>query len=489
MKSATQLQQARARCSARSPAEERRGYGRDRSAPPQTSARLRGLLAVACAALSLLRTAWAAETASVPHGRLETINGCTVVTVDGSPEEMGTAYGRLLGPVAARVIRDMITEGIGRDPSAYANMIAASRRMERFQPPEYIAELKALACAAQVSYDDLLLLQYFGDVRRCIDGAGGSFMCTSFAALPPLTRGETCIVGRNLDYFDHGVGEYASILACYRPTGRIPFVTVTWAGIINGWTLLNAQGIVVSNNTAFGARSQSLEGVSTCFLLRYVAERARSVAEGVRMVQEAQRACGTSMLIASGSPPDAAVVEFDHAETAVRRPSEGFVGAANDFLALYADGATEAFLIGGRVDVARGLASSLRGRVDLETNLAGAQGVPIRSMNLHSAMIDATNLRLRVAMGRIPACDLPYRALRFTGEGLAADGPEAAAPADGAAGPARGRSFAFSDVFALFMGALMVAVFFYLTWKLAVTAITGKRPVRALDRSERGDKP
>ena len=33
---------------------------------------------------------------------------------------------------------------------------------------------------------------------------------------------------------------------------------------VDGWTLLNEKGIVVSNNTAFGGRAQSLAGVSTC---------------------------------------------------------------------------------------------------------------------------------------------------------------------------------------------------------------------------------
>jgi hypothetical protein len=244
--------------------------------------------------------------------------------------------------------------------------------------------------------------------------------CTSFAILPPCTRGRVCLVGRNFDYFDNGVGEYASILAYYRPKGRIPFVTVAWAGVINGWTLLNERGIATSNNTAFGARSQSLEGISTCNMLRYVAERAASVEEGVELIRRAPRACGTAILVASGNPPDGAIVEFDHEKLAVIRPKDGFVGAANSFLKLYqGDWGGDPFW--GRLGAARDLALKNRGKLDFSWNIGGAQGVPIVGMNLHSVTIDATNLRLKVAMGRIPACQQPFKAFRLTKNGLAAD--------------------------------------------------------------------
>ena len=54
-------------------------------------------------------------------------------------------------------------------------------------------------------------------------------------------------------------------------------------------------------------------------------------------------------------------------------------------------------------------------------NFAGAPGVPITSMNLHSALLFPKDLRFRVSMGRIPACEQPYRAFRMTEGGIVAD--------------------------------------------------------------------
>ncbi|NQT19221.1 MAG: hypothetical protein HQ592_05915 [Planctomycetes bacterium] len=342
-----------------------------------------------------------------------------VVAFEGTPREIGAAYGKMLGETIKRVVKDMITDDFGRDPEAYKNVLAGSRVMERFQPKEYIAELRAIAESAKVPYRDLLLLQYFGDVRRCIDGPGSSPLCTSFAILPPNTKGKVCIVGRNFDYFDNNVGEYASIIAYYRPRGKIPFVTVTWAGIINGWTLLNAEGLVVCNNTALGASSNSLEGISTCFLLRYLAENAKTVDAAIEMVKKLPRSCGTSLLIASGKKLDAAIVEFDHEAIAVRRPVDGFVGAGNGFMALRQAAPQQRYW--GRIGTAHSLVQQQSGTIDINSKIAGADGVPIIFMNLHSAMIDATNLRLRVAMGKIPAYRLPYRSYRLTDKGVVAE--------------------------------------------------------------------
>jgi len=68
----------------------------------------------------------------------------------------------------------------------------------------------------------------------------------------------------------------------------------------------------------------------------------------------------------------------------------------------------------GRIGAARDLALKHRGKLDLSRNLAEADGVSIVGTNLLSAMIDAMSPRLRVAVGQIPACELPYRVFRLT---------------------------------------------------------------------------
>ena len=216
------------------------------------------------------------------------------------------------------------------------------------------------------------------------------------------------------------MSEYAAILAYYKPEGKNPFVTVTWAGIINGWTILNSKGIVVSNNTVFSGEN-SLQGISTCNLLRYVAENCDSLKSAVELVRNTPKACCTAMLVAGGRPAGAVIIEFDHKKMAVRGPKDGFVGAANSSMSLHRTKPVTVY--SGRVGTAWRKVRTYGRKIDIDCNVAGARNVPIHSMNLHSVMIDATGLRFRLAMGGIPAYRLPYKEFVLTEKGVAAQEP------------------------------------------------------------------
>jgi len=336
-------------------------------------------------------------------GRLERIHGYKVLHLEGTAEQMGEQHGRLLRDETRRVLKALVGD-------ATPEQLRKAMVMERHLPLRYRRELAALAKSAGVEYDKLVLLQLFGDVSRAP-------RCTSFAAFGPATRGGECIVGRNLDYWDAGASGYGSALIYYAPAGHHRFVTVTGAGIINGWTLMNEHGIVTSNNTGYGAADNSLEGISTCFMLRKVAEEAKTIEEGMRIVRAGPRACGTILLIARGTPPGAVVVEYDHSTIAVRSPARGVVAAANSFRTLYrrAPAKDDGW---GRYATLTRLIRKHHGRIGRDTRLISAPGVPIPSINLHSAMLYPGDLTFAVSMGKTPACRQRYRRFRMTPKGV-----------------------------------------------------------------------
>jgi hypothetical protein len=325
------------------------------------------------------------------------------------------------------MLKDLVYEGVGAWSDSLRRLREGAAVMDRYQPEPFRRELRALAEAAGVDYLDLMLAQLFGDVQR------GQW-CTAFAACGAATRTGECIVGRNMDFFDYDVGDYGACLTHYEPDEGIPFVTVTWTGIINGWTLMNAEGIVTANNTAYG-EVDSLEGISTCFLLRQVAQYARTVEEGIAIVRQGPRACGTAMLIAGGNPPQAAIVEFDHDQMMVRWAEEGMVCAANSFKKLYReepqvgeteDGYTSTYTWLGRDDTLAKILRENYGTLDEWVNPAAAPGVPIRSMNLQCVLLFPNQLRLRAAIGQEPAADQRFRPFRMTRQGLSLDDSEGA---------------------------------------------------------------
>lgn len=360
-----------------------------------------------------LLLALASAPSAQPGCSLRHVNGYLVLNLRGTPEQMGAAHGKLLGPTVRRVVEAVIVNGEGADPAAYAQLISGTRQMERQLPEDIRRELHALADAAQVKYDDLVALQLFGDVQR-------ASRCSSFAVFGPATTTGEAIIGRNFDFYDHGVGEYASVIISYQPEQGLPFMTITWAGIINGWTAMNTKGVVAANNTSWG-RSDSLDGLSTCFMIRKIVQHAQTVREGVEIIQTTPRACGTNMLVAGGSPTDAAVVEYDHKNVAVRWAERDVVIATNHFRKLYQDQppGEEAWWC-SRYQRLQQLIGDSYGQIDRTMNFIGHPDVGMGSMNLHSALLFPKDLSFRVSMGHTPAAEYPYRPFRLTADGVVA---------------------------------------------------------------------
>lgn len=366
--------------------------------------------------LLVFTTVVPAQQWTYPHpASLQILDGYQVLHLKGSPEELGRQHGTLAGDLVRRVLNDVIIDDVAASESRRRELYEGAMVMERYLPEAYRRELRALAEAAGVDYEPLVALQLFGDVRRA-----DSIFCSSFAAFGPATKTGELVAGRNMDYWDNGASSYGAVILVYYPDEGIPFITVSWAGIINGWTAMNAHGLIASNNTAYG-RADSLEGISTCFMNRKIVQFASTVEEGVRIIEQGPRACGTVTMVAGGTPPNAAQVEFDHDSVAVRRAEDGYVIATNSHLKLHReyDAGAEPYL-DSRHQILRNLILGHYGQIDRTMNFAAARGVPMSSINLHSAVLFPADLTMLLSMGRTPACDYRYRPFRFTERGLIA---------------------------------------------------------------------
>ena len=62
------------------------------------------------------------------------------------------------------------------------------------------------------------------------------------------------------------------------------------------------------------------------------------------------------------------------------------------------------------------------GRIDRTMNFASAQGVPMRSINLHSALVFTSDRTMYVSMGKVPAADQPYHGFKLTADGVVGAG-------------------------------------------------------------------
>jgi len=340
-------------------------------------------------------------------GRLARIDAhLAILTVRGSAEARGTAHGQLLREEVGRLVKSVRAHLKPDNSSAAENtfqqLLDGARRMKQYLDADVIVELEACAKASGVNADELLLAQLFGDVNRALKLTS---FCTVFAAFGPATSDGGLLIGRNFDYSGKGLDGGVPLILQEIPTGPDagrPFVTIGYAGILNGWTALNADGLFASNNTLFYGKD-SLDGIATCFLLRKIVERARNVEDGVALIEKGPRACTTGMLVAGKNKAgswDARFVEFDSEKTAIVEPQAGRVLSSNSCQKLSVGG----YIASAEPNCSRwkSLKEILEGGgplnwADTQRNPIAAKGVYL-GINLHCAYLNVPAQRFRLAV-------------------------------------------------------------------------------------------
>jgi len=246
-----------------------------------------------------------------------------VVRLAGSPEEIGRQHGALLKDKIRLMIKEYVSDSYGWEREK-DDMLARVRAMKPSIPAWYREELAACAKAAGIDEDVLLFAQCEGDIKSL-------WGCTAYVAFGDVTADGTMEIGRSFDYWGlESTDKCATVFAVIpRPKDGHAFVSVGWAGILGGWTLINEKGLFVANNLG-GFFEKNPKGVPTLILERMVAQKAATVAEAVKIVRETPRMRGQALVIGhagdreAGVKPEAVVIQYDGERVEVERAADGF---------------------------------------------------------------------------------------------------------------------------------------------------------------------
>ena len=341
-----------------------------------------------------------------------------ILTVRGSPSERGSAHGKLLEAEVRQLVKSvkaflLPNPDVKESLDKYKECLSGTLVMKKFIDADVNEELEACAKAAGVDPTELLLTQLFGDVNRA---KGFTSFCTAFASFGPATADGRLLFGRNFDYAGHGLEGTLPLILQEIPTGPgagRSFVTIGYAGILNGWTAINEDGVCSSNNTLFGGKDR-LEGISTCFLLRKIVERCKTVDEGVALIQKAERACTTGMLVAGKNAKntwDARFVEFDAEKCEVVDPTGGMVLSANTRQKLSVADSGPTANPGGRHLKLKQTLEDTAGKLKFSDSPPVCVRGVYMGINLHCAYIDAQDRMMKVAFSDgsgTPAAQFPF---------------------------------------------------------------------------------
>ncbi len=337
-------------------------------------------------------------------GRLEVLpTGLAVLHVEGTPEEMGEQHGALLGEAVRALVKGYLPKVIR---GSREGALASAHRLEKRIPERHVREMKALAAAAAVSYDDILI----GAVVVELFGLNG---CSGAAASGPATVDGSTVVGRNLEWPDHGVlGQYGLVIAA-RPEGRRPFLSAGFPALAGVVTGMNGEGLfsaeLVVLNGPVPDREAALEGIPYPILQRRILEECGTLAEAEALVRASPRTVAQNLLLAD--PKAGEVLECGSGACALRPQVNGLVVVTN----YYGERTTPPQGDPRYEGLCTSFAKIAGGTVDadsMEKAIRGASDKGISSMlNLQCGVFLPATLEVRISLSRPSAARRPMTLL------------------------------------------------------------------------------
>ncbi|MBN1589594.1 MAG: hypothetical protein JW888_08775 [Pirellulales bacterium] len=218
------------------------------------------------------------------HGVLATSQGKTFLMVEGTPEQMGTAHGKLLAAKARRLTnRVLYVVGAGesfRSGQWFMDQMAQiERRTSPYIPKRFFDECDALSRASGVSRRDGRYANLFPE----------RFHCSGIAVRGKATRDGRVLHARVLDYMTDVDLQASAVVAVFMPEGYHAWMSLGYAGFIGTVSAMNEKHLAVGE---MGGRGEGdWDGLPMSLLLRDVMERASTVDEAVAIIQQTPRTC------------------------------------------------------------------------------------------------------------------------------------------------------------------------------------------------------
>lgn len=335
---------------------------------------------------------------TVAHGEVRRVGSQDLLLLSGSPEEIGTAQGQLLGPQVRRTI-DSTLYLVGlletvRKGEWFPDVLRdAWKRLSPHIPQRHQREIAAIAAAVPgVTLEELQLGNVFPEY----------FHCSGFAVFGKATKDGTLYHGRVLDYMTEIGLQQAAVATVVAPSDGHAFFSAGYAGFVGVVSGMNDQQISLGE---MGGRGRFLwDGVPMATLMRRALEECTTLDEVEALWRTSPRTCEYYYVFADGKSTRAVAVKATPDAIEFLQP-----GQAHPELG---EGIADAVIIsaGDRLQTLRQRVQQQHGQLDL----AGAQALMARpvamSSNLHSVLFVPRSGLIRVAQAdnHRPAVDCDF---------------------------------------------------------------------------------
>ncbi|MCK5774562.1 MAG: hypothetical protein KAH25_00210, partial [Bacteroidales bacterium] len=212
------------------------------------------------------------------------IDGIPVITVKGSPFEMGEQIGTLLKTQVNECLPTFLAISQKNDPETYSNdnLDDAWQKMRPYIHNDFVAELKGLALGSGVDFD---LLRRAHMVPVISD-----YACSGVAVWGDATSQGDLFHIRNLDFTKNAHLQDYPAVVIYIPENGIASIHATFAGYIASHSGMNAKGIVLGEKGESPSSDAPFDydGIHFSLLFRDILNRATTLEEAINGIQQAK---------------------------------------------------------------------------------------------------------------------------------------------------------------------------------------------------------
>jgi len=346
---------------------------------------------------SALLTSPSHRAKQLEHGELRWVEGQRVALLQGTPEQIGQAHGKLLKQEAVRCI-DSVMYAFGTAQTILTgrwfreDLESAYSKLSPHIPERHKIETRALAASLEMNPDLIEALNVFPEL----------FHCSGFAIFGKATEGGKLYHGRVLDYMTAIGLQDAATTFVVSPDGMIPFVNVGYAGFIGSVSGMNAEKI--SLGEMGGKGEGQWDGVPMATLMRRGLEECSSLEQVKELWRKSPRTCEYFYVFADGEERSAVGV-------AATPDSLQFI-APGESHPLLGDGIGDAVVLsaGTRLEELRKRVQQGYGKFDAVSAQALMARPVAMTSNLHNVLFVPEDGVLYVANAdhKRPAAERPY---------------------------------------------------------------------------------
>jgi hypothetical protein len=336
-------------------------------------------------------------------GELQYVEGIPLLTLEGSPEEIGAAYGELAGAAVLPLV-DVPKKLLARHGAGASWPVVATvaRAMLARAPENHRREIVAQAKHSGIDLDVLAVANTMIELRRL----GG---CSALVVSPDHSRTGGPLFGRNFDFDSFGVIDRYSLVVVCRPEGKRAFASVSFPGLSTVVSGMNDAGLCVANLDVYasndGSKAFNGEGVPLGFSYRRILEECETVEQAAELMRSVERT--TWMNLAVCDKRGGAVLEITPKSVAIRRSDDGLLPCTNHFRMPGLAQSTRCW----RYDVLGKLVRDKQyGVAEVQ---AALHAVNQGDLTLQSMVFEPAELKLHLAIGKPPASALPMKTLEL----------------------------------------------------------------------------